>query len=333
MSLHSSSPTPKRKENEILRQVAPDTGVDLSIVTTLYKSEDYIQSFFERISAVAKQITPSYEIIFVNDGSPDQSLELAKGLDGPVKIIDLSRNFGHHKAILTGLRYARGRHVFLLDSDLEEPPEALTEFWQKIQGSDADVVFGVQEKRKRGFFENLSGRAFYFLFNFLSEHQLPANLIHMRIMTSRYVKSLLLHHENEILIAGLWAITGYKQVPFPVEKENQGKTTYTLTRKLSMLLTSITSFSTKPLHLIFLMGIFMLFVSFLAIAYYLTAWMYLGDPVRGYTSVILSLWFFGGLNLFAVGLVGIYLSKLYLEAKKRPVTIVREIFENNESHD
>ena len=124
----------------------------LSIVTTLYNSAPYLEEFHARVCAAAEQITPDYEIIFVNDGSPDNSLQIALSLyqkNERVRIVDLSRNFGHHKAMMTGLAQARGGMVFLIDSDLEEEPELLETFYKELRTTGADVVFGVQQKRKR----------------------------------------------------------------------------------------------------------------------------------------------------------------------------------------
>src|SRR6266498_3016010 len=152
----------------------------LSIVTTLYDSAPYLEQFYVRVCAAAEQITQDYEIILVNDGSPDNSLDIALSIylrDKRVRVIDLSRNFGHHKAMMTGLAHARGDLVFLLDSDLEEEPELLNTFYEKLQQTGADVVFGVQEKRKGRLLERVSGLVFFKLFNLLSTHQMLPNLI------------------------------------------------------------------------------------------------------------------------------------------------------------
>src|SRR6266480_3840502 len=155
----------------------------LSIVTTLYNSAPYVEEFYVRVCAATEQITEDYEIILVNDGSPDNSLEIALSIyhkDPRVRVIDLSRNFGHHKAMMTGLIHARGKLVFLLDSDLEEEPELLEQFYQLLKAKDADVVYGVQEKRKGRLFERVSGTLFFKLFNFLSTYPIPPNLITVR---------------------------------------------------------------------------------------------------------------------------------------------------------
>src|SRR5262249_22005503 len=153
--------------------------------TTLYYSAPYLEEFYARIKTEAERITHDYEIIFVNDGSPDNALNIAIALyenDDQVRIIDLSRNFGHHKAIMTGLAHARGSLVFLIDSDLEEEPELLGKFYNEIHNSGADVVYGVQRTRKGGFFERISGSIFYRIFNWLSIYPIPQNLITVRLM-------------------------------------------------------------------------------------------------------------------------------------------------------
>ncbi|MCK5847885.1 MAG: glycosyltransferase family 2 protein, partial [Caldisericia bacterium] len=136
----------------------------ISVVTTMYYSSPYLKEFYKRIIEQIKLLTNNYEIIFVNDGSPDTSLEITKSLlkkDRHIKILDLSRNFGHHKAIMTGLAESNGDLVFLIDCDLEEEPELLSDFFLKMQTASCDVVYGIQEKRKGKWFEKLSGSLFY----------------------------------------------------------------------------------------------------------------------------------------------------------------------------
>ena len=189
------------------------TQMDLSIVTSLYGSAPYVADFYRRASAAAQQVTSRYEIIFVNDGSPDDSLARAVALqeqDPKVVVIDLSRNFGHHKAFMTGMMYAKGNRVFILDSDLEEEPEWLLTFQGLLNQSTCDVVYGVQDKRKGGFFERWSGHAFYWLFNTLSSAPIPVNAVNARLMSRRYVEALLKHQEREIFLPGLWQITDRK---------------------------------------------------------------------------------------------------------------------------
>ena len=169
----------------------------LSIVTTLYQSAPYITEFHQRTSTAAQQLVGNdYEIIFVNDGSPDNSLELAVKItenDPHVTVVDLSRNFGHHKAMMTGLAHTKGERIFLIDSDLEENPEWLLSFTKQMETDTSDVVYGVQSKRKGGIFEKISGSLFYPFFRLLTGLNLPNNIVTSRLMSRRYVDALLLH--------------------------------------------------------------------------------------------------------------------------------------------
>jgi len=184
----------------------------LSIVATLYKSAPYINEFHKRASIAAMQLVgDDFEILFVNDGSPDNSLDLAiilTELDPHVIVVDLSRNFGHHKAMMTGLAYAKGARVFLIDSDLEEAPEWLETFAQQMKADESDVVYGVQGARKGGLIEIFTGWFYYRFFRILTGVAQPDNIVTARLMTQRYVKALVAHQEREVNIGGLWITTG-----------------------------------------------------------------------------------------------------------------------------
>jgi len=304
--------------------------MELSIVTTMYHSAPYLREFYERVSKTAGKITENYEIIFVNDGSPDNSLDVAVTLfnqDDKVRVIDLSRNFGHHRAIMRGLSEAKGELVFLIDCDLEEEPELLSQFYEELQNSDSDVVFGVQKSRKGDNTVRLTGHIFYKLFNYLSSHRIPENLTTVRLMSRRYLDGLLRHEECEIVLSGLWAITGFKQTPFQITKHDKGVTTYSLTRKMEIFVNAITSFSNRPLVYIFYIGFFIMLISSLYILYLIGRKLFFNTGVQGYTSLIISIWFLSGLMIFCLGVIGIYLGKVFMEVKKRPNTIVRTTYE------
>lgn len=305
----------------------------LSIVSTLYESERFITEFYERATQVCKKLKlKNYEILLINDGSKDSSLDIAIRLmekDSRLKIIDLSRNFGHHKAIITGLKYAKGDDVFLIDSDLEEKPEWLLEFYSFRKNNECDVVYGVQQKRTRGFLDLFFGNLFYFLFNYLSGLNLPKNLVICRLMTKRYVNSLILHNERELSIAGLFLITGYKQLPFEVKKQNNNFSTYTLKNRFELFINSITSFSDKPLIFIFYTGMIISVVSFAYIFYLLLSKFLFMKPLMGWTSIMASIWFIGGIIISFIGIIGIYIAKIFSETKQRPNTIVRKIYSKN----
>jgi len=307
----------------------------LSIVATLYQSTPYIADFYRRASIAAKELVgDSYEIVLVNDGSPDNSLELAVQLtkqDSHVVVVDLSRNFGHHKAMMTGLSYAAGEKIFLIDSDLEEQPEWLVSFDQQFNQEAVDVIYGVQDKRKGNWFERWSGEWFYLLFNWLSGLDLPANIVTARLMSRRYVDALLKYREREILIAGLWYITGFKQMPQYVRKCANSPTTYTFYRKISLLVNAVTSFSSKPLISIFYAGAIISTVSLIYMLYLFLNYFFWAKPLVGWTSVMGSVWLLGGLIIFSIGVVGIYLSKIFSEVKQRPYVIVRDVYQKNKS--
>lgn len=303
--------------------------MDLSIVTTMFHSAPYLNEFYARISAAAESITDDFEIVFVNDGSPDDSLDIAVSLcesDHRVKVIDLSRNFGHHKAIMTGLAHATGDLVFLIDCDLEEEPELLRRFYDELKRSGADVVYGVQQTRKGRLPEKISGELFYKTFNWLSTYPVPPNQITARLMNSSYVASLVEHKDREVFLAGLWAITGFRQVPLVVKKHSKGNSTYTLTRKLSVFINSITSFSNRPLVLIFYLGCGIVLFSLFAALYLIVRRIFFGVLLAGWPSMIVSVWLLGGLTIFSLGVIGIYLSKVFTESKQRPYTIIRRIY-------
>jgi putative glycosyltransferase len=302
--------------------------VHLSIVSTLYRSARHLEEFHRRITAAARGVTDDYEIILVNDGSPDESLAVALALferDEHLRVIDLARNFGHHKAMMTGLSYTNGDFVFLIDSDLEEEPELLTSFAETLRQSEADVVYGVQAARRGGAIERISGWAFFKVFNLLSRTSIPANLVTVRLMTRRYVSALVAHRERETMIAGLWAATGFKQVPVVVNKHARTTSTYGLAHKLAILVNSVTSFSDKPLSFIFYLGSLIVVLATLAAGYLVVRRLFFGELLAGWASLIVSVWLLGGLTLFSLGIIGIYLSKVFLETKQRPYTIIREI--------
>jgi len=305
----------------------------LSIVATLYNTEPHLLEFYQRITQCAQEITHDYELILVNDGSPDNSLELAVSLhekDQRVKIIDLSRNFGHHKAIMTGLSYAQSDYVFLIDSDLEEPPETLKVFWEEIQGAkDFDVVFGVQGKRRGGLLERFSGTLYYKLVNWLSDVKVPENFLTVRLMTQNYTRNLVQYKERELNFSVLTELVGFKKKKIVVEKSITGPTNYSTLKKFSVLVNAITSSTNRPLWLIFYLGLTITLCSSIFVIKLLIDRGLYGVGLVGWTSVIVSIFFFGGLIIFVLGIIGIYLSKVFVESKQRPYVVIRNIYGSN----
>jgi putative glycosyltransferase len=301
----------------------------ISVVTTLYYSEKYIEEFYQRSKEAILKTGNTYEMIFVNDGSPDNSLVTCfniNKIDKNVVIINLSRNFGHHKALQVGLKYSSGDLIFLIDSDLEEDPELFNLFYDEITSDNQiDVIYGIQQKRKGGWFEKLSGAFYYKTLNSMIDIKYAANTTTARLMKRKYVESVLSFPEKEMDLWCIFALTGFNQRPIPVVKKSKGTSTYNLIRKFKIGIETLTSLTSKPLFFIFILGLIMTFISAIFIIYFLINKIIFPDVQSGYTSILVSLWFIGGMILFALGIIGIYLSKTFMEVKNRPNAIIKDI--------
>jgi putative glycosyltransferase len=298
----------------------------LSFVTSMYKSASTVKEFCARAAAAAAQLTPEFEIVVVNDGSPDDSLQLAldaRDREPRIRVIDLSRNFGHHKALMTGLAHARGELVLLIDCDLEEEPEWLLTFHGVMKASGADVVYGVQDTRKGKWFERVTGTVFFRVFNKLLVQPIPENIITVRLMTRRYVRALVSHEDQEVCLAGLWMLTGFDQRPVTVHKHSRSESSYTVRRRISVLVDAITSFSNRPLLYIFQIGMGVMLLAVAAAILLIEQSLTGAVGVPGWASIMVSIWFLGGLTIFCIGIIGIYLAKVFTETKRRPYTVVR----------
>lgn len=306
----------------------------LSVVTTMYRSSQFLDEFIDRSRTEADRLFDDVEFILVNDGSPDDSLAVALRLrteDRRIRVVDLSRNFGHHRAMLAGLAHARGDYIFLLDCDLEEEPELLRTFLEALKARQtADVAFGVQESRKGSVFERLSGTIFYSILNLLwRDQKIPKNMLNARLMTRRYVRALLELPEVEVVFAGLATFVGYEQIAVKVTKNfRKGLSNYTLTRKIALAVRSVVAFSSRPLTLIAFLGIAILVVSSCFVVFYLGAFIRSQRMPEGFTTLAVSIWFLGGLILFSLGIIAQYIAEIFLETKRRPRSIVREIYED-----
>ena len=301
----------------------------LSIVTTLYMSSGHLEEFCQRANQVAEASTGGdYEIVLVNDGSPDDSLEIARRLcqEYPrLKIVNLSRNFGHYKAVMTGLAHARGELIYLLDSDLEEEPEWLPDFSAVLLEQGADVVYGVQADRKGGLFEKVSGDAYWRLYSTLTGFELPRNQVTARLMTRRYVDAVVAHKEKVMTMGVVFHLAGFRQVPMTVKKLCLSPSTYTFGRKLKAAVDSVLMVSSRPLAAVFVVGLSVLLLAFVASCYWLFLWI-TKQPPAGWVTLVISIWALGGMNICAVGIVGIYVSKVFEETKIRPYSVVSDVF-------
>lgn len=307
----------------------------LSIVTTLYRSMDTIEEFIRRALVAAEAVTDDIEVIIVDDGSPDNSANIVRGWadrDDRIVLVCLSRNFGHHRAMLTGLEHANGDLVFLIDSDLEEPPELLTDMVRLLREKAVDCLYGLQERRKGGPIERLSGRLFYWLFSALSEVRIPENVSTIRLMTRRYVSTLLNFRDKNPVFVPLSILAGYPQASFTFTKTSTSDTTYSLGRRIALTALAITTFSAKPLML---MLCFSLIMAFLGILYGAFVVLHaLTGPVQdGWSSLMAVVVFFFSLNAVFTGLIGLYVKQTLEEVKDRPRSVVQEIYSRRRSSE
>ncbi len=272
-----------------------------------------------------------YEIICVNDGSPDNSLqklfELKKTYPQLV-IIDLSRNFGHHYALFAGISSAKGDYVFLIDCDLEINPEIVLDFIGEIQKTGEDVIYGYQEKRKGGIFEKVSGDLFWKLFNTLSETKVSKNILTERILSRKYVNSLLEMGDKNLFLAGMMNWLGYNQRGIPVKKiRREGRSNYSLMKKISLAVNSITSFSPAPLKGIFYMGLVITLFSLTFAGYIIINKILFPNEISlGWTSILASISFSLGIITLSLGVIGIYLSKIFSQVQNRPLFLIKNIY-------
>lgn len=305
----------------------------ISVVTTLYRSAPYVEEFYRRSVAAVAPFADEIQVVFVDDGSPDEALDVAKSLitDGAaeVKVVELSRNFGHHQAVMAGLEHADGDLVYLLDCDLEEAPELFADLYGPMTAAPredpVDLVVGVAQERKGGLVERVGGALFYRLINSLSRVKFPPNAVMARVMTRRFVRALLTHRERELFLNGITATTGFRQVTVPVDKSHKQSTTYGHLHRLRVALQAVTAFSDKPLTIIFVTGIGLSALAGIATLYLIVTALALDvNYISGWTSLLAAMCFFSGLTLASIGVLGFYLGRVFVEVKARPV-IVKDV--------
>lgn len=307
----------------------------LSVVTTVYRSETFLPAFIEQaVAALAAAGIDDYEIVFVNDGSPDASREhllTARASNPRIKLVDLSRNFGHHKAALAGLAHSRGERVFLIDCDLEVAPATLAQFLAAMRGSDADVVYGVRDERRGSTVARVGGGWFWRLFNLLSDTAVPANVLTERLMTRCYVDALLSLGDRNVFAAGMMYWTGFHQIGIPIRKaQREGRPSYSLHHRLALLVEAVTSFSTVPLKFVLATGLLIVACALLGTVIIVLHKLF--DPsavLLGYTSLMLAVVGMGGLILTTLGVFGLYLARIFTQTQGRPLYIVRQFHDGD----
>lgn len=307
--------------------------MQLSIVTTLYCSKPFLGRFFEQITDEIKANgVADYEIVVVNDGSPDDSLEYcieAKKQYPQIRIIDLSRNFGHHYALQTGLEYASGDLIYLTDNDLETPASFFSDCYSaREKDNSIELVYGVQQKRKGHFVEKIGGSIFWSVFNYFSDIKVPANILTECLMTRKFVNELLKLQDANLFLAGMIHWVGLSKKELEVKKGlREGKSTYTFKKRLQLMIQALTSFSGKPLELLFYIGLLITFGSIIFLFFLLIRKLAMGDSVSiGWTSMVgINVLSLGLISTF-LGLIGLYVYRIYRQVQGRPNHIVKKIY-------
>ena len=303
--------------------------IELSIVIPTFNEEGNILPLYKQITEVLKpiQIT-AYELIFIDDGSSDASvlqIEKLRQADTSVQLIEFSRNFGHQHALKAGLDCARGAAVISLDADLQHPPALIPEMLT-LWRSGAQVVYTRrQDKKNIGFFKKISAKAFYWLANRLSEVPIEEGTADFRLLDRKVVAAIKSFKESHLFLRGLIPTLGFKQVALDYEPAQRfsGQSKYSFSKMFQFAINGITSSSAKPLYFSIYLGLFFAFLAFVYGCYAIYISIFTDAAITGWTSLIASVLFIGGIQMILIGIVGIYLGKLFVQSKQRPTYIIK----------
>lgn len=310
----------------------------LSVVVPCYNEEEVIPIFYKEINKISQKMNKvSFEFIFVNDGSKDKTLEILKKLhqkDKRVRYISFSRNFGKEAAMYAGLENSKGDYITLMDADLQDPPALLEEMHKAIEEEGYDCVATRRVTRKgeppiRSFF----ARMFYRFINKLSKIEMVDGARDYRLMKRIVVDAIINMKEYNRYSKGLFSFVGFKTKWLEYENINRaaGETKWSFWKLVIYAIEGIAAFSTVPLVLSAIMGITFCLISFIMIIFIIAKTLIYGDPVAGWPSLVCIIFLVSGIQLFCMGIMGEYLSKMYLETKKRPIYIVRETSEDEQN--
>ena len=310
----------------------------LSIVVPCFNEEACLPALYERLSAAARKAAgEDYEIVLVNDGSSDGSWPIMRGMagdDGHVVAVNLSRNHGHQLALTAGLDLCRGDTILIIDADLQDPPELLSDMVQAMREQDADVVYGVRRSRSgETAFKRATAHGFYRLLSKATEVDIPLDAGDFRLMSRRALDALLAMPEQARFIRGMVAWIGFRQAPFAYDRQERfaGSTKYPFKKMLRFALDALTGFSSAPLKLASHVGLALSIGSLILILYIAYAWA-AGRNIQGWTSLMLVVVVIGAVQMFVLALMGEYIGRLYNEAKRRPLYIVQDIAGGNGQH-
>jgi dolichol-phosphate mannosyltransferase len=305
----------------------PDHAVLLSIVVPVYNEELIIEELVRRMVAAAESITPGYEIIFVNDGSRDSSLEKLQAAcanHDRLRYINFSRNFGHQIAITAGMDYARGAAIVTIDGDLQDPPELIAEMYAEYLAGYKVVYAKRRARRGETFFKRFTARAFYRILARMVSFDIPLDVGDFRLISRDVLEYLKEMKEYDKYLRGQIAWLGFKStyVYFDRDERKYGKTNYPFKKMLRLAFNGITAFSDSPLKWATSMGFIVCAISFLIGIYALFSYFVWHNAIRGWASLIISVTFLGGVQLLSLGIIGEYIARIISNVRKRPLYVV-----------
>lgn len=300
----------------------------ISIIVPCLNEAANIRLLYSKVICIIPRY--KYEFIFIDDGSVDNTLNEIKRLrenDPNVKYISFTRNFGHQTALKAGMDFAKGDAILMMDADLQHPPECIPElisFWE--QGVDIVNTERINSQ-SQGFYKSISSRSFYKIVNLLSDIRVHEHSADFRLIDKRVVEVLKKIREPEIFLRGYVSWTGFRTsfVKYTAPARVLGQSNYSQWKMFSLALSGITSFSIKPLRLSILLGICVSLFSVLYILFTGIEFFFIKKPVSGYTSIIMSIFFFGGVQLVVLGIIGEYIGRIFLQTKNRPDYLIAEI--------
>lgn len=301
----------------------------LSVVSPVYRAENIIDELYNEIVANVSVLTDDFEIILVEDGSPDNSwakiVDICKA-DKRVKGIRLSRNFGQHYAITAGLQKSSGDWIVVMDCDLQDRPDQIHKLMYKAK-QGFDIVFAQRVKREDKFFKKWFSKWFYRTFSYLTDTEQDSSIANFGIYSKQVVQAILEMKDQVRFFPTMSNWVGFNKTTEEVKHSAraEGKSSYTFVKLLNLAFDNIISFSDKPLWLVIRFGFLISFFSFLFGIYFILKYFIYSIQVVGYTSLIVSVWFLSGILLFTLGLIGVYLGKTFDQGKGRPIYIIQEI--------
>lgn len=301
--------------------------MQLSVITPIFNEEEGLLELYKRLTRSIEPITKDYEIIFVNDGSSDSSpiiIDQIAANDTKVKFIHLSRNFGHQIAISAGLEHCKGDAAVIIDGDLQDPPELIPELYGKMQ-EGYEVVYAKRRIRKgESWFKKVTAHAFYQFMHKTASIDIPTEVGDFRIISRKIIECLKRMPEQNKFLRGQIAWMGFRQTAILYDREERkyGKTGYSLSKMINLAGDAVTSFSSKPLKWVTRFGFLVSFISFCLIIYALYRHVVIGKTIDGWTSIIVSTMFIGGVQILAIGVIGSYISRINKNVVDRPLYLI-----------